>query len=94
MTPHMWKLAAFKIACCGSPLVVLLVISGAVAIADLALGAAAIGLVVAGWLLWRRRRRDCACEVPDVARGADSIAGPREATADRDRGRTARREHV
>jgi hypothetical protein len=59
----MWKFVAFKIACCGSPLLILLVASGAIAVVDLALGAAAIALVLAGWLLWRRRRA-CACEVP------------------------------
>ncbi len=62
-----WKFAAFKIACCGGPLLILLVASGAVALVDLALGAAAVALAVVGWILWRRRRQ-CACDVPQSPR--------------------------
>ena len=64
--PSAWKFVAFKIACCGSPLLLLLVASGAVAIVDLVTGVAALALVAASWVLWRRRRA-CACEVPPGA---------------------------
>ncbi|HEV2060419.1 MAG TPA: hypothetical protein VGR11_13775 [Solirubrobacteraceae bacterium] len=58
MTSALWKPAALKMACCGGPLLVLLVASGTGAGAgvDVALGAALLGLVAGGWLLWRRRR--------------------------------------
>ena len=61
-----WKFVALKIACCGSPLLLLLIASGAVAIVDLATGVTAVALVAAGWVLWRRRRA-CAREVPQQA---------------------------
>jgi Flp pilus assembly protein TadB len=81
-TSRMWKFAAFKIACCGTPLLILLVASGAIAVVDLALGAAAVALAVAAWLLWRWRRRACACEVPQQQQRRE--ATPTDArTADR-----------
>ncbi len=70
-----WKFAAFKIACCGSPLLILLVASGAVAVVDLALGTAAVALAVVGWILWRRRRH-CACDVPQSPRGHQHRRAP------------------
>jgi uncharacterized membrane protein len=85
----------FKIACCGSPLLILLVASGAVAVVDLALGVAAVALVVLGWTLWRRRRA-CACEVPQAAidgQPAPEGASPARVNGDdRIAGRDSRRQ--
>lgn len=74
MTSAIWKLAALKTVCCGGPLLILLVASGAVAVVDVALGAAVLGLVVVGgWLLWRRRRA-CACELPALEQRDEQLA--------------------
>lgn len=85
MTSAIWKLGALKMVCCGGPLLILLVASGAVAVVDVALGAAVLGLVV-GWLLWRRRRA-CACKLLALEQSeqfADVTPGQRE-RAPRDR---------
>jgi hypothetical protein len=73
----MWKVAIFKIACCGTPLLVLLVASGALAVVDVAVGAVAVGLAIGGWLLWQHRRA-CACEIPEApAQREDTSAAAR-----------------
>ena len=54
----MRKLIVLKVACCGTPLLVLgLIASGAVAAVDLAIGSAVLGLALIVWVLWRRRPR-------------------------------------
>lgn len=84
MTSAMRKLIVLKVACCGTPLLVLgLIASGAVAAVDLAIGSAVLGLALIVWVLWRRRpSRVCkARNTPAGAQPSDS-SGAREA-ADR-----------
>lgn len=74
MSPEPEGLGRFlliKLACCGGPLLVLAVVSGALALVDAALGVAAIGLVVLAVVLYQRQRGST-CDVPERP---DGIAG-------------------
>jgi hypothetical protein len=57
--------AVAHIACCGGPLLIIAVVAGAISLADVAIGLAAIGAIALVGVLWFRRCRTCAPAIPD-----------------------------
>ncbi|HLH64863.1 MAG TPA: hypothetical protein VKV27_04130 [Solirubrobacteraceae bacterium] len=63
------------IACCGGPLLIIAVVAGAISLADLGIGLAAVGALVIAVVLWRTRYRTCA---PAITDHEPSVAPERE----------------
>lgn len=63
------------IACCGGPLLIIAVVAGAISLADVGIGLAAIAAIALLGLLWLRRCRTC---VPAIRDHEPSVASERE----------------